>query len=35
MVGRGGNQNIYLFLIKWPLILLTSLPVTIKENDGI
>lgn len=27
MVGRGGNQNIYLFLIKWPLILPTGLPV--------
>lgn len=35
MVGRGGNQNTYLFLIKWPLTLPTRLPVTLKENNGI
>lgn len=35
MVGRGGDQNIYLFLIKYPLILPPSLPVTLRENNGI
>lgn len=35
MVGRGENLNIYLFLIKWPLILPPSLPVKLKGNNGI
>lgn len=35
MVGRSGNQNIYLFLIKWSLILPMSLPVMLKENNDI